>query len=90
MPYYGPRRPAKSGDGSRRRMISANQEHSVEGMTQAVMDIRRAATWLAAREEIDSERLGITGISLGGIVAALTAGVDTRFDRTSRARQTTS
>jgi dienelactone hydrolase len=75
MPYYGPRRdPA-----SRRRMISKNPQETVEGMTQAVLDIRRAADWLADRPEIDPERLGITGISLGGIMSSLAGGVDTRF-----------
>ena len=78
MPYYGPRRV----DNPRRRMISSNQAHSLEGMTQAVLDIRRAATWLSNREEIDGDRLGITGVSLGGIVAALSAAVDPRFERT--------
>lgn len=75
MPYYGERRdPA-----SRRRMISKNPLESVEGMTQAVLDIRRAADWLADRPEVDPERLGITGISLGGIMSSLAGGVDTRF-----------
>ena len=69
MPYYGPRRPAKS----KRRMISPNLDETVEGMTQAVLDIRRATAWLGSRSEIDSERLGITGISLGGIVGCLAA-----------------
>lgn len=75
MPYYGPRRV----DNPKRRMISAQPTQTVEGMTQAVLDIRRAATWLASREEIDSERLGITGISLGGIVGALAGAVEPKF-----------
>jgi cephalosporin-C deacetylase-like acetyl esterase len=32
--------------------------------------------WLASRPEVDPARLGVTGISLGGIVAALAAAVD--------------
>jgi dienelactone hydrolase len=40
-------------------------------MTQAVLDIRRATAWLASRPEIDANQLGIFGISLGGITAAL-------------------
>ena len=69
MPYYGERR-AKN---SPRRMISRVPKESVEGMTQAVLDIRRATAWLAHRPEVDAERLGITGISLGGIMSALAA-----------------
>ena len=75
MPYYGPRRP----EGVRVRMISDDLDQTVRGMTQAVLDIRRAAAWLAAREEIDPARLGITGISLGGIVGALAATAEPRF-----------
>jgi len=67
MPYYGPRRPA----GSAKRMVSRDPEETVAGMTQAVLDIRHAAAFLASREEIDANQLGIFGISLGGITGAL-------------------
>lgn len=77
MPYYGPRRPADS----KRRMISANLEETVDGMTQAVLDIRRATAWLGAQDEIDENRLGITGISLGGIVGCLAAANEPRLER---------
>jgi dienelactone hydrolase len=77
MPYYGPRRdPA-----SPRRMISKTPPETVEGMTQAVLDIRRAADFLASRPEVNAERLGITGISLGGIMSALAGSIDARFAR---------
>ena len=75
MPYYGPRRPADAAV----RMISDDPRQTVAGMTQAVLDIRRAAAWLAAREEIDPEQLGIFGISLGGITASLAAAAEPRF-----------
>ena len=75
MPYYGPRRdPA-----SPRRMISPKPEETVEGMTQAVLDIRRGAAWLAAREEVNPDELGIFGISLGGITGALAATAEPRL-----------
>lgn len=77
MPYYGERRDP----GNRRRMISRIPEQTVEGMTQAVLDIRRAAAWLRARPEVDSERLGITGISLGGIMSALSAPAEPTFQK---------
>ncbi len=75
MPFYGPRR----GDGVKRRMISANPDETVEGMTQAVLDIRRATAWLAAREEVDAEQIGVFGISLGGITGALAATAEPRI-----------
>lgn len=75
MPYYGERR----GKDSPRRMISRVPSESVEGMTQAVLDIRRATAWLAQRPEVDATRLGITGISLGGIMSALAASGEPRL-----------
>lgn len=75
MPYYGERR----GKDSTRRMISRVPSESVEGMTQAVLDIRRATAWLAQRPEVDASRLGITGISLGGIMSALAASGEPRL-----------
>jgi dienelactone hydrolase len=75
MPYYGPRRDPKS----KKRMISTEPTETVAGLSQAVLDIRRGAAWLATRPEIDAERLGIFGISLGGITAALAAAQEPRF-----------
>lgn len=75
MPYYGERR----GKNSRRRMIVEDPHETAAGMTQAVLDIRRAAAWLASREEVDPNRLGITGISLGGIMSALGAAGEPRL-----------
>lgn len=77
MPYYGPRRPPDANV----RMISDDPRQTVAGMTQAVLDIRRAAAWLAAREEIDPEQLGVFGISLGGITASLAAAAEPRFTK---------
>jgi dienelactone hydrolase len=75
MPYYGPRRDPSSP----RRMVSADPQETVQGLTQAVLDIRRAVTWLVSRPEVDAKSIGIFGISLGGITAALTASVEPRI-----------
>ncbi len=75
MPYYGPRRQP----GVERRMISKDPAETVEGMTQAVLDIRCAVAWLASRENVDEKRLGVFGISLGGITAALAASAEPRL-----------
>ncbi len=75
LPYYGERRPAV-GAPSTKRFLSSDIERTVTAMRQGVCDVRRAAGWLASREQIDSERLGVTGISLGGIVSSLAASVD--------------
>lgn len=75
MPYYGPRQQP----GVKRRMISPNPAETVEGMTQAILDIRRATAFLAAQKEIDAKRLGIFGISLGGITGALATTAEPRL-----------
>jgi dienelactone hydrolase len=77
MPYYGPRRQP----GVAARMVSLDPEETVRGMTQGVLDIRRARAWLASQEEIDPEQLGIFGISLGGITSALAASAEPRFTK---------
>ncbi|HSG70007.1 MAG TPA: alpha/beta hydrolase family protein [Planctomycetaceae bacterium] len=77
MPYYGERRDKNS----RRRMISQDPDEIISGMTQGVLDIRRGAAWLRSRPEIDPDRLGVTGISLGGIMSALSAPAEPSFKK---------
>jgi len=43
-----------------------------------IADARTALDWLAARPEVDPERLGVLGLSLGGCVAACLAGNEPR------------
>jgi hypothetical protein len=75
MPYYGERRRP----GNPRRMMSKEISETVEGMTQAALDIRRAIAWLRARPEVDDEDLGITGISLGGLMSTIGAAAEPRI-----------
>jgi dienelactone hydrolase len=75
MAHYGPRRPP----GSRVRFLSANVTHTLESVRQTVLDCRCAAAWLAARPEVDPDRLGIVGTSLGSFVSAVTAAAEPRI-----------
>lgn len=75
LPYYGERRPT-AGKGASRRFLSVDVDQSMTSMRQGVHDVRRALQWLASRPDIDASRLGVAGISLGGIVGALTTAVD--------------
>lgn len=75
MPYYGPRQQP----GIKRRMISHDPSETVASMTQAILDIRRATAFLAAQKEIDPKRLGIFGISLGGITGSLALTAEPRL-----------
>src|SRR5262249_3561148 len=77
MPYYGPRRPQDS----EKRMISTDVNQSIANVRQAVLDSRLALAWLASRSDIDKERIGILGTSLGSFMAALTAEMEPRAAR---------
>lgn len=48
-------------------------------MYHAVSDIILAHSLLASLPEIDAERIGITGISWGGILSSLVSGIDRRL-----------
>ncbi len=73
MAYYGERRPP---DPPKVRMLTANLDHSVGAMRQSVLDARRTVQWMAHQPEIDGERLGLVGISLGAIMGGIVAGVE--------------
>jgi dienelactone hydrolase len=75
LPYYGPRRP----EGAKVRMVSENPRETVAGMRQAILDVRRGVSWLTAQEEVDPRRLGVFGISLGGITGALALAAEPRL-----------
>jgi dienelactone hydrolase len=78
MAYYNQRRPK---DDPRFRISHLDPANAVDALRQTVMDIRRAKAILASRPEIDPDHISITGVSLGGIMASLAAGVDGSFDR---------
>jgi dienelactone hydrolase len=77
LPYYGERRPA----GGKTRMLSNNVQRSLTSMRQAVLDLRRACDWMAAQPELDGERLGVMGVSLGAIVGGLASAIEPRLNR---------
>jgi len=45
----------------------------------SVVDIRRIIDWTTTRDELDPEKIYITGISFGGFVSSVTMGVDNRL-----------
>lgn len=47
-------------------------------ITQTVFDLRRSVDYLEKRPEIDADRIGYFGISLGGIIGTIFSGVDQR------------
>lgn len=47
-------------------------------ISQTVFDLRRAVDFINVREELDNERIGYFGISLGGMIGTVFCGVDER------------
>ncbi len=61
-----------------REIMSGNVPLMKEALRQCVLDSRRCFDYLARRPDIDPSRMGVSGISLGGVLAPLIAGVDRR------------
>ena len=76
LPYYGERRPRGGPGPVPSRFLSADIERTMTSMRQGVCDVRRGLCWLSSRSNVETSRLGVTGISLGGIVASLAVAVD--------------
>ena len=49
-------------------------------LVQSVVEYRRALDYLATREEIDAERVGMIGYSMGGHMTFILTGIDPRID----------
>jgi dienelactone hydrolase len=48
-------------------------------LRDSLSDARRLLDWFAARPEVDGDRIGVAGVSLGGIMAATLLGMDERI-----------
>lgn len=75
MPFYGPRKPK----GTKLKMLSPDLLITLPAIRQAVLDLRVANAWLLTRKDVDPDRLGISGTSLGSLVSALTAAIEERY-----------
>ena len=60
------------------KILSGDVPHMVGALRQAVLDARRGLDYLAKRPDVDPSRMGVAGISLGGILSGVVAGVDPR------------
>jgi cephalosporin-C deacetylase-like acetyl esterase len=64
---------------SGQKFVVAPPEAVRNNFRRAVIDMRRALDWLISRDNVDSERIYITGASLGGMVSMLTYKTDPRL-----------
>jgi len=75
LPYYNERRPLNS----KLKLVSTDIVRTLDGIRQGVLDCRCAIAWLAARPEVDAEKLGMVGTSLGSFLAGLTSANEPRI-----------
>ncbi len=76
LPHYGER-----GGTVGKAGLIVSEETLIQGFEQGVEDARRAVDILSALPEINPQRIGITGISLGGIQAATICGSEPRIGK---------
>ena len=76
LPYYGERGGAEGPEA-----MAADPRLLIDSIGQAVYDVRRTVDLLASRPEVNPRQIGITGISLGGVVSSTAAGMDPRINR---------
>lgn len=50
------------------------------GWVQSIVDMRRGLDYCASRDDIDMERVGYMGVSMGAIMGGVLCGVDDRID----------
>ncbi|MBM3981470.1 MAG: abhydrolase domain-containing 18 [Planctomycetes bacterium] len=75
LPHYNERRAPNS----KVKLVSTDLVRTFDGLRQGVLDCRCAAAWLAARPEVDPEKLGMVGTSLGSFLTALTSANEPRI-----------
>jgi dienelactone hydrolase len=75
LPYYNERRPPNS----KLKLVSTDIVRTLDGIRQGVLDCRCAIAWLAGRPEVDPEKLGMVGTSLGSFLAGLTSANEPRI-----------
>ena len=73
LPLHGERR-----DGSGKNLFG-NPLALVGAWRTAVREAEDAVTWLSGQSEVDAERLGVVGYSLGGFLALMAAADDPRL-----------
>lgn len=77
LPYHMKRTPPGMISGTYALLPSI--EHLKTGITQSVFDVKRLIDYLESRTDVDHTRIGITGISLGGVLSSLVYGVEPRI-----------
>lgn len=78
LPFQFRRSPGR-GIPSGQVFLARRAETLTRNFAQAVLDARRAATWLRRSGLVDRDRVALMGVSLGALVGAAALSVDERF-----------
>lgn len=81
LPYHLTRTPR--GTWSGQLAVQADPAKFRLMMVQSVQDVRRSLDWIEQEPALDGNRVGIGGVSLGSLVAALAFSVEPRIDSLS-------
>lgn len=77
LPYHLDRTP--TGWRSGRAFVGSDVPRIVRTAEQSVIEVHALASWLRNQPEIDPSRIGIAGLSLGGMLAILAQGRECEF-----------
>ena len=59
-------------------IFSTDIDEDARAIVQTVIDLRRAVDYLQSRADVDPDRIGYVGVSMGGILGAIFSGADAR------------
>ncbi len=76
LPYHGRRKPPA---GVVNRPFFDNADTMLQAFGQSASDVETAVTWLTQQPEVDANRIGAIGVSLGAFVLHLAMGRDPRI-----------
>ena len=62
------------------RKILQNVEEIDRALKQMVFDLKQVIDWIETQEDLDSEKIGVFGASMGGIKTSLISALDDRVD----------
>ncbi len=66
-----------------RRMPHMSDEEWFEIYRTAVVEVRQVVDWASTRAELDRRRVGVLGVSFGGLISAISMAVDERITAAS-------
>jgi pimeloyl-ACP methyl ester carboxylesterase len=76
LPFHSRRLPTEM----KKRNFNFTPEEWFNGYRIAVTDVRQILDWVETREEIDKDKVGVIGLSLGAFVGSIAMGIDDRIN----------